>query len=231
MTAHRSATVARMPGSAPPRADGLVDPDSGRWLRRLRSGGPERAAAVQELHELLLRAASFEVHRKRGMVRGLRAGDLPDVAQQSADDALVAILRKLDSFRGESRFTTWAYKFALYEAAANIRRLAWQGREIPIAAEEWPVIADRRSGPERDIEMSELLAAVREDIETILSPHQREVLIALALNEVPIDVLAERLNTTRGALYKTLHDARRKLRASLAARKLGPGAEERREAG
>jgi RNA polymerase sigma-70 factor, ECF subfamily len=80
------------------------------------------------LHSLLLRAAScYEVQRRRAAFPHLRSGDLEDLAHQSADDALVAILGKLDEFRGESRFTTWAYKFALYEAAAKIRKRAWQG--------------------------------------------------------------------------------------------------------
>jgi RNA polymerase sigma-70 factor (ECF subfamily) len=172
------------------------------------------------LHELLVRAARFEVGRRRAVFRHLRGGDLDDVAQQSADDALVAILGKLDDFRGQSRFTTWAYKFALYEAASKVRRLAWQGREIPLAAEAWPAIADNRAEPHRDAETAELLSALREEIEHSLSPRQREVLTALALNGVPIDVLAERLGTTRGALYKVLHDARQKLRGRLAARGL-----------
>jgi RNA polymerase sigma-70 factor, ECF subfamily len=197
-----------------------VDRDSRAWLKRLNSTGAERQAAIAELHALLVRAATFEVNRRRATFPHLRGGDLADLAQQSADDALVAILAKLDGFRGESRFETWAYKFALYEAAAKVRKRGWQGREIPLAAEEWPLIADERGQPERDAEMTELLAAVRHEVENGLSPHQREVLIALALNEVPIDVLAERLNTTRGALYKTLHDARQKLRQALGARGL-----------
>lgn len=230
MTAPQSATVARtmLRGRSSPAA-GRIDADSSEWLRRLRSEGPEHESAVGELHSLLLRAASFEVQRKRGSLPGVRGSDLPDVAQQSADDALLAILRKLDTFRGESRFTTWAYKFALYQAASNMRKLAWQGREIPVTAEEWPVLADERRGPEHEVEMAELLAALREEISVTLSPHQREVLVALALNEVPIDVLAERLNTTRGALYKTLHDARKKLRSAMAARGLAVGADQRRE--
>ena len=232
MTAARPATVALTPmasSSGSAAAPGRADADSREWLRRLRSTGAEHEAAVAELHALLLRAAGFEVHRRRRAHPLLRAGDLQDVAQQSADDALVAVLRRLDTFRGESRFTTWAYKFALYETAANVRKLAWQGREIAVTAEEWPVAAGDRDVPHHDVETAELLAALREEIDTALSPHQREVLVALALNEVPIDVLAERLNTTRGALYKTLHDARRKLRASMAARGLAVGDERGRE--
>jgi RNA polymerase sigma-70 factor (ECF subfamily) len=129
----------------------------------------------------------------------------------------LAILRKLDEFRGESRFTTWAYKFALLEAAVTLRRRAWQGREVPLEPESWSLIADRGGvSPSVSAEGRELLAAVRDAMERELSPHQREVLVAVALNGVPIDVLAERLSATRGALYKTIHDARKKLRLHLA---------------
>jgi len=209
----------RAPVEPVPAARGL-DADSRRWLERLGDAGPEREAAIGELHELLLRAASSEVSRRCAMFPQFRGGDQQDIAQQSADDALVAIMGKLDDFRGESRFTTWAYKFALYEAAANVRKRAWQGRELPLDAEAWPDVADAGPAPHREAETNQLLAAIREEIQSSLSTHQREVLVAIALNEVPIDVLAERLNTTRGALYKALHDARRSLRAALLERGL-----------
>jgi RNA polymerase sigma-70 factor (ECF subfamily) len=200
-----------------------VDPDSRRWLDRLGGEGAERDDAIGELHDLLLRAARFEVDRRCARLPHLRGGDQRDIAQESADDALMAILGKLDEFRGESRFTTWAYKFALYEAAASVRRRAWQGRELPLEQDAWQRLADARSGPERDAETRDLLVAIREEIETTLSPRQRDVLVALALNQVPIDVLAERLGSTRGALYKSLHDARKSLRAALAGRGLSVG--------
>ena len=205
--------IPRSPAASPaPRTDS----ESAAWLRRLRAVGPEREQAIRDLRELLLRAARFELHRRAGALPHLRGGDGEDLAQQSADDALLAILGKLDDFRGESRFTTWAYKFALLEAAVKLRRRAWQGREVPLEAEQMGLIADRRSTPDEDAETSELMSAIRDAIDAELTPHQREILVALALNEVPIDVLAERLDTTRGALYKTLHDARRKLRLVLA---------------
>jgi RNA polymerase sigma-70 factor (ECF subfamily) len=187
------------------------------WVARLRGSGPQADGAVAELHTLLLRAARFELNR--------RAASLPEaareeLAQQSADDAVVAVLGKLDDFRGESRFTTWAYKFALYDAAVKARRRAWLGREIPLEPERWRELADPRGATEAAAEARELLAALREAIDRDLTPRQREVLVAVVLLDVPIDVLAERLGTTRGALYKTLHDARRKLRESLRARGL-----------
>jgi RNA polymerase sigma-70 factor (ECF subfamily) len=197
-----------------------MDSESRRWLDRLQREGRGRDDALAELRELLLRAARFEVGRRCATLTQIRGGDQEDLAQQSAGDAMVAILSKLDEFRGESKFTTWAYKFALYEAAARIRKLAWQGREIPLEAEDWPQVPDPGPAPQGEVEMNDLLAAIRQEIERSLTPRQREVLVALALNEVPIDVLAERLGSTRGALYKTLHDARQKLRAALAARGL-----------
>jgi RNA polymerase sigma-70 factor (ECF subfamily) len=163
-----------------------------------------------------LRAARFEINRRRGSHPHLRGGDFDDLAHQAADDALLAILGKLDSYRGHSRFTTWAYKFALLEAAVKVRRRAWQGREVPVEPELWSVLADRGISPAAEAEKNELLGSISAAIRNELSPHQREVLVAVALNDVPIDVLAERLNTTRGALYKTIHDARRKLRSHLA---------------
>jgi RNA polymerase sigma-70 factor (ECF subfamily) len=198
------------------------------WLARLRSSGPGREAAVAELHVLLLKAARFEVDRRRASLPHLRGDDHEDLAQQSADDALVAVLSKLDDFRGESRFTTWAYKFALLEAGVKVRRRAWQGREIPLEEEAWSLLADLGAPAERRAEYGELFDALREEIEDALSDRQREVLVSVALNDVPIDVLAERLGATRGALYKTLHDARRKLRDALAARglRVGPNPKE-----
>jgi RNA polymerase sigma-70 factor (ECF subfamily) len=178
---------------------------------------------METLHALLLKAARFEVNRRRAAFPQLRGNDHDDLAVQSADDALVAVLGKLCDFRGDSRFTTWAYKFALLEAAVKVRRRAWQGRELPLEPESWALIADSASTPQQDTETAELFAALQEAIESDLSPHQREVLVAVTLNDVPIDVLAERLNTTRGALYKTIHDARRKLRAALATRGLSVG--------
>jgi RNA polymerase sigma-70 factor (ECF subfamily) len=193
------------------------------WLARLRPGAPDRERAVAELHELLVRAARFEVQRRRGTLPHLPRGDHEDLAQQAADDALVALLGKLDDFRGESRFTTWAYKFALLEAGAQLRRRAWRGREVPTDVDDWNAVAGSGPAPMAAAETNELMAAIREAIEHTLTPHQREVLVALALNDVPIDVLAERLNTSRGALYKTLHDARRRLRARLCAQGLDIG--------
>ena len=192
-----------------------LDPESREWLDALRGGGRQHDEAVARLHELLLRAARFECARRRPTLPLLRGDDLDDIANQAADDALVSVLRRLDDYRGASRFTTWVYKFALLEAAVKLRTRAWQGREVPLEPESWTVFSSAGLAPDEELEQTELMANLQRAVNELLTPHQRSVLVALALNGVPIDVLAERLGTTRGALYKTLHDARRKLRDHL----------------
>ena len=125
------------------------------------------------------------------------------------------MLAKLGDFRGHSRFTTWAYKFALLEAGVRVRRRAWQDREVVLDSDSWARLAPSSPGPEAAAESAELLRAVSACIGEALTEHQRRVLVPLAIDGVPIDVLAERLGSTRGALYKTIHDARRKLRAHM----------------
>jgi RNA polymerase sigma-70 factor (ECF subfamily) len=181
------------------------------WITALHGPPAVRDEALAELHALLLRAARFELGRRRSMLRDVPLAEIDDMADQAADDAMVALLGKLDSFRGASRFTTWAYKFALLEAGVKARRRAWRDREVPLE----DTVRDTGPSAQQVLEDAETLRAVRDAMETTLTRHQREVFVALALNGVPIDVLAERLDTTRGALYKTLHDARRKLRTTI----------------
>jgi RNA polymerase sigma-70 factor (ECF subfamily) len=143
--------------------------------------------------------------------------ELDELAQEAADDAAVSVLRRLGDFRGESSFRTWAYKFALLEAAVKVRRRAWRDREVTLEPENWERLAHAGPGPDDDAESAELFEAVREGIRTALTPRQRQVLVAVVLEGVPIDVLAERLDSNRNALYKMLHDARRRLREHVAA--------------
>lgn len=202
-----------------------LDHESQAWLEGLRAEGNVRDAATTRLYELLLRAARFEVSRRRGSLPFLGRDELDEIARDSAGDAVVSVLARLDDFRGRSRFTTWAYKFAILETSVKVRRRIWQSREIPRPAEDWDAVPDLGRSPQHEAEQSELMTAVRDAMASALTAHQREVLVAIALNDVPIDVLAERLGTTRGALYKTVHDARRKLRATLAAAGIFVGAE------
>jgi RNA polymerase sigma-70 factor (ECF subfamily) len=194
------------------------DPASRRWVEQLRPDHPRHEEAVARLHDVLRRAALHELHRRRGQLRSLTGPEFDDVAQQCAADAMMNIMARVGEFRGLSRFTTWAYKFVIFEVSNKVARHAWQ-RHPPgaddLAWERLPDALAPRPGEqaERREQLSALTRAVRED----LTPRQREVFVAIALNDVPIDVLALQLDSNRNAIYKNLFDARRRLRTSLAA--------------
>ena len=173
-----------------------------------------REDALRRLHALLLRGARSQVSRMSAMRAMVGAAQVEDIITLAADEAMVAVLGKLGTFEGRSRFPTWAYKFAVLQAAVELRRQAWSRREVPLEAA--PPLIEPRPSPDQYVEGAELAAAVREAIDRVLTPHQRRIALALIVDEVPIDVLAERLGTNRNALYKTLHDARGRLRAHLA---------------
>ena len=200
-----------------PRARRL-DRESQAWVEALHSIGLRREDAIRRLYALLYREARFQVRRRTALLSHPSGRDLDDLAVQAADDAVVAILAKLDCFRGDSLFTTWARRFAQREAPAKIRRRLGRGGELPAAlgfehdVPMWP--APVVSPHERCV-AGETSRTLNRLIAEDLTAHQREVLIALAINGVGTEELAVSLGTTAGALYKTLHDARRKLKAGL----------------
>jgi RNA polymerase sigma-70 factor (ECF subfamily) len=194
-----------------------VDADSRQWVEQLRTKHPQHERAVSKLHDVLLRVAYHELSRRRAQLRWVGGPEFDDLAHQAADDALVNVLARLDDFRGHSRFTTWAYKFAVFEVSSKVARHAW--RRQPPSAEELSLdrlpdsLAPR---PGDRLEQRERLAALSAAIGE-LTERQREVFVAIALNDVSIDVLALQLGSNRNAIYKNLFDARRNLRASMAA--------------
>jgi RNA polymerase sigma-70 factor, ECF subfamily len=192
--------------------------DAADWVAELRLGAVNREDAVARLHELLLRAARAEA-RRRGPRLGMGGPELDDLAAEAASDALLAILAKLEQFRGESRFLTWAYKFVVLEVAHKTTRHAWR-RSAPLWDEdEWRALPDRFGfSPSEVVERREGLAELRRGVQDDLTGHQRRVFEAIVLHGVPLDVVVEDLDSTRGAVYKTLFDARRKLRARLVAK-------------
>jgi RNA polymerase sigma-70 factor (ECF subfamily) len=194
-------------------AEPRYDRESRLWLDALRGEGAAREEAATRLHAFLLRAARVQL-RRRASSSQLRGEELEDVAAEAADDALVTILAHLEGFRGASRFTTWACRFAILAASDALRRRVWKARELPLDG-DWSRLGPFVAGPEHEVEHLELLQALRRAVEQVLSEHQREVFVAVALNDVPIDIVAARRGSTRGAVYKALHDARRKLRARL----------------
>ena len=207
---------------ADPPVDGIVpppglDPDSDQWVRALAATGAEQEAALARLHALLLRIAQGELRRRAGRLR-IAGPELDDLAYQAAADALLAITAKLGQFRGESRFTTWAYRFVIVEVSAKIGRHFWRNSAVPLNAEDWDRLPDRFGlEPAREAEHRDLAGAVRRAVDEQLTPRQRRVFVALVLNGVPLDALAAELGSNRNAIYKIMFDTRRKLRAVLVA--------------
>ena len=193
------------------------DPESAEWLGGLAATGPQREAALTRLHEMLVRIARAEC-RRRGPRLRITGPELDDLAYQAAADAVMAITRKIGQFRGESQFTTWAYKFVILEVSAKIGRHFWRNPSVPLDAEDWDKLPDRFGlDPAHQAEWQDLLAALRRAVDTELSPRQRQVFVAIMVNAVPLDTLVIELGSSRGAIYKMMFDARRKLRAALAA--------------
>ncbi|QFY10006.1 sigma-70 family RNA polymerase sigma factor [Nonomuraea phyllanthi] len=193
------------------------DFESEEWVRALRGSEAERQAAVERLHGLLLRIARSEV-RRRSPRLGITGPELDDLAHQAAADALLAITAKIGDFRGESRFTTWAYRFVILEVSAKVGRHFWRDPGVRLEGEDWERLPDRFGfDPAREAEWRDLLAALRRAVEETLTERQRRIFVALVLNGIPLDTLALELGSNRNAIYKTMFDARRKLRAALAA--------------
>jgi RNA polymerase sigma-70 factor, ECF subfamily len=194
-----------------------LDPDSAAWLRDLAGTGQQQEAALARLHAMLVRIARREAAR-RGPGLQLAGPELDDLAHQAAADALLAITRKLGQFQGGSRFTTWACKFVILEVSAKVGRHFWRRPGVRMDAEDGDRLpASFGFDPAQEAEWRDLLAALRRAVDEELTARQRRVFVALVLGGVPLDALVIELASSRNAIYKTMFDARRKLRAALAA--------------
>ena len=192
-----------------------LDPESAAWVEGLGAGGPLHDETVVRLHDLLLRVARSEMRRRSGQLQ-ISGPELDDLAHQAAADAVVAVVGKVGQFRGESRFTTWACKFAIFEVSTKIGRHFWQRPTTAMDVEDWDRLPDRFGLDPADVaEWRDVLAALRRAVEEELTDHQRRIFVAIVLNGVPLDALVVELGSGRNAIYKALFDARRKLRASL----------------
>jgi RNA polymerase sigma-70 factor (ECF subfamily) len=197
------------------------------WLMALKSDGEQQTAALSDLRAYLVRAALYTLHRRRNALQQLASTDIEQLAEDCAQDAVSAILGHLDQFRGDSRFTTWAYKFAVNTALNAARRERWgrvpldQLLGSPDLVDQIGLTSEALSDPQRRALQGEILAAVRQGIEIHLTKRQRQALTAIVFEEIPLDELARHWRSNRNALYKLLHDARRKLKAHLRDRGFG----------
>jgi RNA polymerase sigma-70 factor, ECF subfamily len=205
-------TTETQPSLAPVR-----DAETRRWKEQLREGHPRYDETVAVLHDFLRRVAVLELTRRRRILFSISGPEFEDLAQQAANDALIEVLGKLDRFRGMCRFTTWAYKFAVYEVASQVAGHAWRRHQPPAEELDWDeLVALNETRPEDHLDQHAQLAALSAAISG-LGDRQRTVFVAVALNDVPVDVLALELRTNRNAIYKNLFDARQRLRTCLAA--------------
>lgn len=194
------------------------------WLRDLNSTSDEQTAAIVDLRAYLLQAASYSLSQRHGDLAHLTSADIEQLAEDCAQEALSAILKQLSGFRGDSKFTTWAYRFAVNMALVAARR----ERRKPVSLDkllddthwlERPIQDEYTAiNPDRASAQAEIWATLRETIEGDLTDRQRQALKAIVFDEVPIDEVASYFGSNRNAIYKLLHDARRTLKASLEAR-------------
>lgn len=190
-----------------------LDAESQVWWERLHGRDSVRTDAIEELHGRLQREARFQVRRRASSLPAFPRSDIDDLATQAADDALVALLRKLGDYRGDSQFLTWARRFAALDARVSVRRRVGHDRVgISRDPDNALLVADPRSSVQDRVEMRDSLHSVTKVINNELTGRQRAVLVAVAIDGVSTDKLAGELQTTPGAIYKTLHDARVKVR-------------------
>ncbi len=193
------------------------------WLADLTGAPDVKAQALQDLRERLQRGIFYYLSRERSDLSGLSHNELTQMAEDLSQDATLRVLENLESFRGDSLFTTWATRIAVRVAISELRRARYKdfslddltadGDLLPASASN--LLGDRPPQPERAAERAEILARITSALEDGLTERQYQALIAVAVNGVPLEVVAERMGTNRNALYKLLHDARRKLRTQL----------------
>jgi len=193
------------------------------WIHDLRASGVLQETAIADLRNILLRAALYFFSRSLGDFAGLSRDEILQRAEDCAQDALIAVMRHLSDFRGDSKFSTWAYKFAINHALMAARRERWKGvslDQLSVSGEnmlsEWASQATTDEvAPEQSAIQGEVREIIRAVIERELTEKQRQVLLLMVFNEAPMDEVVRHMGTNRNAIYKMLHDARWKLKSKL----------------
>lgn len=200
------------------------------WLRDLAEGSPQREAALEALRQRLKRGLFYYLSRERSDLADHPPEEIQQMAEDFAQEALLRILANLDSFRGDSQFTTWATRIAVRLVISELRRLRYRDFSLDSlidgnenrAADANTLTIDDGDSPERSAEKRDAWLRIERALNEALTARQRAAFEALILEGVPLDIVAEQLNTNRNALYKLIFDARRKLRQHLEAQGLAP---------
>jgi RNA polymerase sigma-70 factor (ECF subfamily) len=194
------------------------------WLADLvADDAPQQMAALEDLHVRLQRGIYYYLSRERSDLATRSPSDLQQMANDFAQEAILRVLKNPDSFRGDSQFTTWATKVAVRVAISELRRARYRDfslEALTVEGELMPDIStafgsDSVAGPEKSTERMDVMEKINRAIQEVLTERQRAALQAIGLRGLPMDVVAEQMGTNRNALYKLLHDARRKLKAAL----------------
>jgi RNA polymerase sigma-70 factor (ECF subfamily) len=185
------------------------------WLQELESNGETRAAAVDDLRQILLRTALYVFSRKSGDTGNLDRGEIIQMAEDCAQEALIAVMKHLSDFRGDSKFTTWVYKFAVNTSLMALRRERWKDISLDQVDEMFLITNQRAYDPELPGVRWEIRELLRNTMLNELTERQQRVLKLIVFDEVPMDVVVERMETNRNAVYKLLHDARLKIKQKL----------------
>jgi RNA polymerase sigma-70 factor (ECF subfamily) len=208
--------------SGTPTSSLMTARDNADWQRSLAQPGRKQTAALSDLRALVFQGLRAYLQRHVVARRLMRAEDANQLAQDCTQDTLLQVLNKLDSFRGESRFTTWVYTIAVRNVLGELRRRRWQDVSIDNATlgvvPELATAATSADDPEQSAQRQQAWAIIQDLIHTTLTERQRFALVAHAFQEMPLDLLAKRLRTNRDNVYKLIHDARRKLKLGLTAR-------------
>jgi RNA polymerase sigma-70 factor, ECF subfamily len=201
----------------------MIDRTNEQWLADLTGDSDVQASAIEDLRERLQRGIFYYLSRERSDLSGLSNQEITQMAEDLAQDATLRVMENLDSFRGDSRFTTWATKIAVRVAISDLRRARYKdfslddltadGDFLPASAAN--VNSSPLPNPEDATERSDVMVKISKALEDALTERQYQALSAVALQGVPLYIVAERMGTNRNALYKLLHDARRKLRSHL----------------
>ena len=189
------------------------------WIADLRADGAKRENALSDLREVVQHGLPYALSRWLSPNDPLFAPLVEEVTQET----LLRVLDQLNTFEGRSMFTTWVQKIAVRIALTELRRKRWQDASLDelVDNEESPapsrLMADRTAGPEAIAERGDMAAVVRRILDQELTPKQRQALILLGIQDVPLEEAARRMKTNRNALYKLLHDARLRLKRRLLA--------------
>ncbi len=199
------------------------------WLNDLQQPGNVQANALADLREYLLRAAFVYLRDGRSELNHLSSDDLMEMAEDFAQNALLALQANLRKFRGDAKFTTWAYRFVINEAAGELRKRHYRDFSWDEAAEGETAVfthflqAGRPLDPILQAEREELIRYLVNIVETELNERQRVAILCVHFQGRSMQETAEILETSPNTLYKTLHDARKKIKAKLLARHYSMG--------